>query len=122
MHKYFHAFFTTDKELGLAYLPLDEQIQVLLENRNFFLQGSLCFMLISSLQDKSQCISLYYQSAAWLRKSSWGVTTDIKADTIVIRGWWPSQKPGNKPHSQPRMAPFCKEGSMEDVTLPWTGC
>ena len=104
----FPRFFTTDKELGLAYLPLDEQIQALLENRTFFLQGSLCFMLISSLQDKSQCISLHYQSAAWLRKSSWGVTTDIKADTIVIRGWWPSRKPGNKPPSQPRMAPFCK--------------
>ena len=118
----FPHFFTTDKELGLAYLPLDEQIQALLENRTFFLQGSLCFMLISSLQDKSQCISLHYQSAAWLRKSSWGVTTDIKADTIVIRGWWPSRKPGNKPPSQPRMAPFCKEGSMEDVMLPWTGC
>ena len=83
----FPRFFTTDKELGLAYLPLDEQIQALLENRTFFLQGSLCFMLISSLQDKGQSISLYYQSAAWLRKSSWGVTTDIKADTIVIRGW-----------------------------------
>lgn len=67
----FPRFFTTDKELGLAYLPLDEQIQALLENRTFFLQGSLCFMLISLLQDKSQCISLYYQSAAWLRKSSW---------------------------------------------------
>ena len=67
----FPHFFTTDKELGLAYLPLDEQIQALQENRTFFLQGSLCFMLISSLQDKSQCISFYYQSAAWLRKSSW---------------------------------------------------
>ena len=46
----FPRFFTTDKELGLAYLPLDEQIQALLENRTFFLQGSLCFMLISSLK------------------------------------------------------------------------
>lgn len=118
----FPRFFTTDKELGLAYLPLDEQIQALLENRTFFLQGSLCFMLISSLQDKRQCISLHYQSAAWLRKSSWGVMTDIKADTIVISGCWPSRNPGNKPPSQPRMAPFCKEGSMEDVKLPWTGC
>ena len=34
----FPRFFTTDKELGLAYLPLDEQIQALLENRTFFLQ------------------------------------------------------------------------------------
>ena len=67
----FPHFFTTDKELRLAYLPLDEQIQALLDNRTFFLHGSLCFMIISSLQDKSQCISLYYQSAAWLRKSSW---------------------------------------------------
>ena len=39
----FPRFFTTDKELGLAYLPLDEQIQALLENRTFFLQGSLFF-------------------------------------------------------------------------------
>ena len=57
-----------------------------------------------------------------VKKELLGVTTDIKADTIVIRGWWPSQKPGNKLPSQPRMAPFCKEGSMEDVMLPWTGC
>jgi hypothetical protein len=62
----FPRIFTTDKELGLDYLPLDKQIQTLLENRTFFLEGSLCFMLISSLQDKSQYISLYYQSAAWL--------------------------------------------------------
>ena len=111
----FPRFFTTNKKLGIAYLPLDEQIQALLENRTFFLQGSLCFMLISLLQDKSQCISLYYQSAAWLRKSSWGVMTDIKADAIVIRGWWPSRKGGrskNKPPSQPRKAPSCREGSM----------
>ena len=80
-------------------------------------------MLISSLQDKRQCISLHYQSAAWLKRASFGgAAFDMKADTIIIRGWWPSRKPGNKPPSQPRMAPFYKEGSMEDVTLPWTGC
>ena len=60
-----------------------------------------------------------------VKKELLGITSDIKADTIVIRGWWPSLKDGrsrNKPPSQPRMAPFCKEGSMEDVMLPWTGC
>jgi hypothetical protein len=118
----FPRFFTTDKELGLTYLPLDEQIQALQENRTFFIQGSLCFLLISSLQDKSQYISLYNQSAAWLKRASFGgVALDIKADAIVIRGWWPSQKggsSGNKPPSQPKMTPFYKEGSMEDVTLP----
>ena len=49
----------------------------------------------------------------------------MKADAIVIRRWWPLRKggsSGNKPPSQPSMAPFCKEGSMEDVKLPWTGC
>ena len=29
----FPHFFTTDRELGLAFLPLDGQIQVLMENR-----------------------------------------------------------------------------------------
>lgn len=53
----FPRFFTTDKELGLAYLPLDEQIQALLENRTFFLQGSLCFMLISSLKIRANVYS-----------------------------------------------------------------
>jgi hypothetical protein len=66
------CFFTTDKKLGLAYLPLDEQIQALQENKTFFTQGSLCFVLISSLQDKSQCISLHYQSASWLKKELLG--------------------------------------------------
>jgi hypothetical protein len=31
----FPRFFTTDKELGLAFLPLDGQIQALMENRTF---------------------------------------------------------------------------------------
>lgn len=52
----FPRFFTTNKKLGIAYLPLDEQIQALQENRTFFIQESLCFVLISSLQDKTQCI------------------------------------------------------------------
>ena len=53
----FPRFFTTDKELGLAYLSLDEQIQALQENRTFFLQGSLCFMLISSLKIRANVYS-----------------------------------------------------------------
>lgn len=53
----FPHFFTTDKELELAYLPFDEQIQALLENRTFFLQGSLCFMLISSLKIRANVYS-----------------------------------------------------------------
>lgn len=121
----FPRFFTTNKKLGIAYLPLDEQIQALQENRTFFIQESLCFVLISSLQDKTQCISLYNQSAVWLKKVSFGgAAFDMKADAIVIRGWWPSRKGGrskNKPPSQPRMAPFCREESMEDVMLFWTG-
>ena len=89
----FPRFFTTDKELGLAYLPLDEQIQALLENRTFFLQGSLCFMLISSLQDKSQCISLHYQSAAWLKMASFGrAAFDMKANAIVKEDGGPAEK------------------------------
>ena len=57
-----------------------------------------------------------------VKKELLGITSDIKADTIVISGCWPSRNPGNKPPSQPRMAPFCKEGSMEDLMLSWTGC
>lgn len=54
----FPHFFTTDRELGLAFLPLDGQIQALMEKKNFFLKGSLCFVMISDLKDQRQCISL----------------------------------------------------------------
>jgi len=63
----FSHFFITDKELGLAFLPLDGQIQALMEKKYFFLKGSLCFVMISDLKDLCQCISLYNQSAAWLK-------------------------------------------------------
>ena len=53
----FPHFFTTDRELGLAFLPLDGQIQALMEKKNFFLKGSLCFVMISELKDQRQCIS-----------------------------------------------------------------
>ena len=35
----FSRFFTTDRELGLAFLPLDGQIQALMENRTFPSKG-----------------------------------------------------------------------------------
>ena len=54
----FPHFFTIDKELGLAFLSLDGQIQALMEKKNFSLKGSLCFVMISDLKDQRQCISL----------------------------------------------------------------
>ena len=53
----FPHFFTTDRELGLAFLPLDGQIQALMKKKNFSLKGSLCFVMISDLKDQRQCIS-----------------------------------------------------------------
>jgi hypothetical protein len=46
----FPHFFTNDKELRLAFLPLDGQIQDLMEKKNFSLKGSLCFVMISDLK------------------------------------------------------------------------
>lgn len=47
----FPRFFTTNRELGLAFLPLDPQIQSFQDERTLSLVGSLCFTVISSLKD-----------------------------------------------------------------------
>ena len=54
-------FFATNRSLGLAYLPLDEQIHERGNNRSFLLKGSLCFVIVSTLNDTSNCILLYNQ-------------------------------------------------------------
>ena len=54
----FPHFFTTDRELGLAFLQLDGQIHGSDGKQNFSLKGSLCFVMISELKDQRQCISL----------------------------------------------------------------
>ena len=45
----FPRFFATNKELGLAFLPKDEQIQELKENRTLSLKGSFLIMAIGNL-------------------------------------------------------------------------
>lgn len=78
--------------------------------------------MISDLKDQSQCISLYNQSAAWLKEAAWRTHFEIIANASVIQGWWPSRKSRKALPQQPRMAPFCKGRSSENSMLPWTGC
>ena len=78
--------------------------------------------MISDLKDQRQCISLYNQSAAWLKAAAWGTHSEIIANALIIQGWWPSHKSRKVLPQQPRMAPFCKGRSSEDSMLPWTWC
>ena len=117
----FPRFFANNRSLGLAYLPLDEQIHER-GNRSFLLKGSLCFVIVSTLNDTSNCILLYNQSAAWLKDASWGEHQVMVANATVISGWWPSRRGEGAPPQQPRMAPFCKGTLTDDLMLPWTGC
>lgn len=57
----FPRFFTTNKKLGLVYLPMDSQVEQVKENRTIFLKGSLCFSINGTVPS---CITLCNQSFA----------------------------------------------------------
>lgn len=83
----FPRFFTTNKELGLAYLPLDSHIEQVKENRTIPLKGSLCFGIFNKTSFDLPCIMLYNQSSAWLREATWGTgEEDIVANATVLYG------------------------------------
>lgn len=122
----FPRFFSTHKELGLAYLPEDTQIEQLKENRSMLLKASLCFIMDNdqlTLDKTPDCIVLKNQSAAWMRESNWGTGGNIEANASVLYGWWPATQKGadtsNAPY-QPKMAPFCRGTMTKNLALPWT--
>lgn len=62
----FPRFFSTNKDLGVAYLPEDTHIEQMKENRTIPLRGSLCFTTArenETIEDLA-CITLKNQSAA----------------------------------------------------------
>lgn len=64
----FPRFFASNRSLGLAYLPLDKQLSCIEGKRQLFLEGSLCFILVKNISEKSKCVMLYSQSAAWFER------------------------------------------------------
>lgn len=120
----FPRFFTTNRELGLAYLPLDEQTERVKENRTFSLAGSLCFLVPhNDSMVSSPCVQLKNQSSAWLKKAAWGSGDDeVIANVSVLYGWWPVINSTTGPGAQPKLAPFCRGTQDEEILLPWTGC
>lgn len=73
----FLRFFSTNKDLGLAYLPKDAQIAQVKENRSIPLRASLCFVLYNDLSQnleelKDDCLILKNQSAAWHEEAQSG--------------------------------------------------
>lgn len=120
----FPRMFTTDMSLGTAYLPYDEQIHGIEQNKSFNLEGSLCFIFITSLNDTSHCIQLYNQSAAWLEETKWETTSVMEANAAILCGWWPSRKREGVPPPQPRWARFCSgpNSSGDEGPLVRTGC
>lgn len=114
--------FVTNKSLGLAYLPFDDQIHGIENNKTFLIKGSLCFVFVTNLNDSSHCIHIYNQSAAWLQESSWGEHNEVVTKAVLLYGWWPSLSGGGYSSPQPRWAPYCKGAMQDDSPVPWTGC
>lgn len=83
----FPRFFATNKELGLAFLPKDEQIEKLQENRTLSLKGSLCFLVMDNSSAGEPCIAIGNLSSAWLRQATWGPNANIVANATVNYGW-----------------------------------
>ena len=121
----FPRFFTTNKELGLAYLPIDTHIAQVTENRTIFPEGSLCFRVTNDSSLEHLCLLLLNYSYAGLEMT---VKTDdgYNANATVLYGWWPhvhsTDDDCSNPPRQPQLAPFCTGIPAEDTLFPWTGC
>jgi hypothetical protein len=121
----FPCFFTTNKELGLAYLPIHTHIAQVTENRIIFPEGSLCFRVTNNSSLEHPCLLLLNYSYAGLETT---VKTDdgYKANATVLYGWWPhvhsTDDDRSNPPRQPQLAPFCTGVPAEGTLFPWTGC
>lgn len=78
----FPWFFTTNKTLGVAFLPQDRQLEQVKENRTIFLKGSLCFKINGN---GSSCIPLNNQFFAQLGETT-KVENRFEANATVLYG------------------------------------
>jgi hypothetical protein len=121
----FPHFFTTNKELGLAYLPIDTHIAQVTENRTIFLEGSLCFKVTNDSSLVHPCLLLLNHSYAGLKETV-RTSEGFKANATVLYGWWPhinsSDDDRSNPPRQPQLAPFYTGILAEGTLFPWTGC
>lgn len=116
----FPRIFTTDRDLGLPFLPQDNQIDQVRENRSLSLSGSLCFSIDGA---ESDCIGLFNQSFGRL-ENLWENETHWGGNFTVLYGRWPitnfSEELVKRP--QPKLAPFCRGTKDARSPLPWSGC
>lgn len=57
-------FFTTEKDLGLPFLPLDDTLSIISDNRSLVEIGSLCFTLNKF---SNSCVILSKQKLGWFK-------------------------------------------------------
>ena len=129
----FPKFFTTNKTLGLPYLPFDPIWAPLGEKRSLRERGSLCFQIY----ELGNCIRLTSRALGMFFKYRGGVVkitqdTSNRDITLTNRTFWheatwvngtflpPNFSDKERPN-QPKMAPHC---SLEDegLILPWSDC
>lgn len=60
----FPRFFTTEKDLGLPFLPRDDLTNTYNGTQNLVETGALCFTLVESFDS---CIVLSQQNFAWFK-------------------------------------------------------
>ena len=129
----FPKFFTTNKTLGLPYLPFDPIWAPLGEKRSLRERGSFCFQIY----ELGNCIRLTSRALGMFFKYRGGVVkitqdTSNRDITLTNRTFWhettwvngtflpPNFSDKERPN-QPKMAPHC---SLEDegLILPWSDC
>lgn len=113
----FPRFFTTDRELGLPFLPWDSQIERVIDNRTHYLPGSLCFVLNSTTPG---CLGLHVQSVSnivngWDNKTHWG-----QIFYTELTGTWPRSSYSEN-LKQPKLAPFCRAKKTCAISYPGRG-
>lgn len=119
--KLFPRLFSTNKSFDVPYLPYDEEIAGVGENRSIILSGSLCFEVARRLQAPSNsCIVLYNQTAAWF-DLPYHSGPCRAANASWISGWWPARQGKGVLPVQPKWAPYCY-GPNWGQYWPWTGC
>lgn len=111
----------------MPFLPKDSEIASINEDRSFELLGHLCFVKVRNISDKSDCVLIYNQTAAWFQLSDghfdWTESYRLSLTGVWLEGWWPTNDGQDiRPPGQPHWAPFCFGNTEEDLLFPWTGC
>ena len=111
--KLFPRLFSANKTFDVSYLPLDEEIAKIGENRNMTLSGSLCFAFGDNMLPDGSCVSLHFQNASWhyfdLNNVEKPVESCADGLTTWFAGWWPKETTNKtiqrRGIGQPKMAP-----------------